>query len=255
MSYADYQDCRHLGLTVEIFNNDSYFVDLIRLQNFHGIKRSEFIKTVDEKIKSDSGPLASLYQQFAEEEKKNSWDSCEEVEEFSQKPGVIERYIDGEYGANELYKYRALAIITQAQELHCFAFQVARSLLDKQISQNPVLDTYITELQEFNLLRKTELINIDRCEKRKFHFDLAMLLKDLFVPDPMGVYQPEGVEVEVFHSSSQRELISGYIRQYGDDLIGDPRLLIRNDINLWYRTARNNKEASAKEMVSPKFNL
>jgi len=81
------------------------------------------------------------------------------------------------------------------------------------------------------------------------------LLKNLFVPDPMKAYQPEGIEVEVFHSDSQRELISGYIRQYGEDLIGDPRLLIRNDINLWYRTARNNKGDGAKEMVSPELNL
>ena len=255
MSYADYQDCRHLGLTGEIFNNDSYFVDLIKLLNFHGIKRSKFIKAVDEAIKLDMGPLASLYCQFTEEEEKNSWNSCEEVEEFSQKPGVIQRYIDGEYGANELYKYRALAIVTQAQELHRFAFQVARFLLDKQISQNPVLNTYITELQEFSLLRKTDLINIDQFASRKFHFNFAMLLKNLFVPDPMKAYQPEGIEVEVFHSDSQRELISGYIRQYGEDLIGDPRLLIRNDINLWYRTARNNKGDGAKEMVSPELNL
>ena len=238
MSYTDYQDCRHLGLTVGIFNNDSFFIELIRCLNTYGIKRSEFIKEVDEKIKLDSGSLADLYREFMEVVKKTTWDSCEEVEEFTQKSGVIERFIDGEYGTNELYKYRALAIFTQTQELHHFAFKVARLLLNKQISENPVLDTYLTELQEFSLLRKMDLINTSQLVRREFHFDFAMLLKENFLPDPMKTHRPEGVELEVFHSDSQRELINGYIKQYGKDLIGDARILIRNDIKLWQRSAR-----------------
>jgi hypothetical protein len=73
---------------------------------------------------------------------------------------------------------------------------VARLLLNKQISENPVLDTYLTELQEFSLLRKMDLINTSQLVRREFHFDFAMLLKENFLPDPMKTgFAPKLVEI------------------------------------------------------------
>ena len=57
--------------------------------------------------------------------------------------------------------------------------------------------------------------------------------------DPFDVYCPEGVEVEVYHSDNQRELISGYLNQYGDTLIGLGRILIRANMNRLYRNAHS----------------
>jgi hypothetical protein len=42
----------------------------------------------------------------------------------------------------------------------------------------------------------------------------------------------------MFHNDHQRDLISGYVTQYGADLIGKGRILIRANMNRLYRSAR-----------------
>ena len=60
LPFEAYQACRSLHLTVEVFNNDSLFVDLIRFLNFNGVKRSEFVSTIHERITGGDGVLMGL---------------------------------------------------------------------------------------------------------------------------------------------------------------------------------------------------
>jgi hypothetical protein len=238
LPFEDYQACRALHLTVEIFNNDSLFIDLIRFLNFHDVKRSKFIAAVHDRIVEGGGELAKLYAQYNEEEDKNMWVDCEEVEGFVVEPGVIQRYIDGEYGTNELYKYRATAIFEHLEVLHEIAYSVARKLLEEETGRDGMVESYLAELLEFSLLRKRDVLETDRLEKRVFHFDFAALVDGKFLQDPLSLARPEGIELEMFHNDHQRDLISGYVTQYGADLIGKGRILIRANMNRLYRSAR-----------------
>jgi radical SAM superfamily enzyme YgiQ (UPF0313 family) len=238
MPFGDYQASRALHLTVEIFNNDSLFIDLIRFLNFNGVRRSEFIVAVHDQIVEGGGELAKLYAQYNEEEDKNTWSDSKEVEDFVVEPGVIQRYIDGEYGSNELYKYRAMAVFEHLDVLHEIAYSVARQLLEEEIGGNEMAESYLAELLEFSLVRKRDMLETDRLEKRTFHFDFATLAEGKFLQDPLSLARPGGIELEMFHSDHQRDLIAGYVTQYGADLIGKGRILIRANMNRLYRSAR-----------------
>jgi len=251
LPFEDYQACRALHLTVEIFNNDSLFIDLIRFLNFNGVKRSKFIAAVHERIVGGGGELAKLYAQYNKEEDRNMWADCGEVEDFVVKPGVIQRYIDGEYGTNELYKYRATAIFEHLDVLHETAYSVARELLEDEIGGNEMVESYLTELLEFSLLRKRDVLEADRLEKRTFHFDFAALVEGKFLQDPLSLAQPEGIEMEMFHNDHQRDLISGYVTQYGSDMIGKGRILIRANMDRLYRSARRLDDVQGMRAMPP----
>ncbi len=238
LPFGDYQASRALHLTVEIFNNDSLFIDLIRFLNFNGVRRSKFIAAVHDQIVEGGGEMAKLYAQYNEEEDRNMWSDSKEVEDFVVEPGVIQRYIDGEYGTNELYKYRAMAIFEHLEALHETAYSVARELLEEEIGGNEAPESYLAELLEFSLLRKRDVLETDRLEKRTFHFDFAALVEGKFLQDPLSLARPGGIEMEIFHNDHQRDLISGYVTQYGSDLIGKGRILIRANMNRLYRSAR-----------------
>ena len=73
--------------------------------------------------------------------------------------------------------------------------------------------------------------------------------------DPWEVHCPGGVEVEVYHSEKQLDLIGGYLNQYGDSLIGMGRILIRANMNRLYRSARSEKmELAAAAPEVPREN-
>lgn len=239
MSYEDYQDCRNLHLTTEIFNNDSSFLDIIQFLKRQGIKTSEFIEAVHEAVVQSAGSMAKLYDEFREEEKKNFWFDIDELRAFVKEPGAIDKYINGEYGTNELYKYRALAIWENIEEMHEIVYTVAQSLLEGKVAQDPLILSYLSELREFSLLRKIDVLNTNRAEKRVFHFDFPKLKECKFEIAPEMVYFPEGREMEIYHSDSQRKLIEGYISQYGTDLIGISRILVRANMNRLYRNIRS----------------
>jgi len=243
MPYEDYQACRDLHLTVEIFNNDSIFSDLFFFLNRYGIARSEFIKRAYELILSGDGHMAKLYAAYRAEEKKNLWTELAAVEEFTRKPGTVERYVAGEYGTNELYKYRALAVFDGIAPLHEVAFQAARSLLADAGERDGRVDHYLGELARFSLMRKRDPLDTGRPEHGRFHYDFVGLLEARFMRDPFEFERPEGVDILVDHTPQQAELVGGYVRQYGTTLIGLGRILIRANMGRLYRSAKLLDEA------------
>ena len=239
MPYDDYQACRDLHLTVEIFNNDSIFLDLVLYLIRNNVSRSDFIKEVHDRIVSGDGVLTDLYREFQEEEKRNLWNDSVELADFAAKPGVIQEYIDGTYGTNELYKYRALAVFHHIQALHDVAYDVARQLLEDQGRLTSEMGQYLDELSKFSLMRKSDILDTEQPQLGHFNYDFAKLMESKFTVDPAEVYRPEGVVVEIYHSDQQRDLISGYVNQYGTTLIGLGRILIRANMNRLYRSARS----------------
>jgi radical SAM superfamily enzyme YgiQ (UPF0313 family) len=238
MPHADYQDCRDFHMSVEIFNNDSIFFDLIQFMKFSGIPRADFITAAHQRILTKGGPLAKLYAEFRAEEEKNLWQGVDEVESFVKEDGVIDRYVDGEFGTNELYKYRALAVFDHIEALHEAAFGVARDLLTERGAMTNEAGAYLDELSEFSLLRKSAPLETDRAEKRTFHFDFAKLLEDRFRTHPSEVECPDGMEMEICHTDQQKKLIDSYVNQYTTSLIGLGRILLRANMNRLYRIAR-----------------
>ena len=235
MPHDDYLDCRALDLSVEIFNNGGLFNDLRLFLQRKGIDRPDFIRAVHERVTSDPGPLYDLYQQYREEEDRNLWSTLEEVEEFVVRPGVIERYAKGEFGTNELYKARALAVFENMENLHDVAFSVATALLDEQNAREQRDDLYLRELYKFSLKRKKDVLNPEMSTRETFQFDFVELAQENFTGDPHGAYAPDGVEIEIFHTDHQKKMIDGYIKQYGTTVIGLGRILLRSHIAAMYR--------------------
>lgn len=243
MSFDEYQACRAVHLTVEVFHNDLVFAELVNFLEARGVSPSSFIEAVHQSIQQGGGPLLQLYSQFRSEEQGNLWKSLEEAESFVQEPGVIERYIKGELGSNELTKYRVLAIFQHMEEMHEVAFDCARKLLHGQGHGDDQVALYLDELREFSQIRKLDFLDAERTERREFHFDFPRLTESKFAMDPLEAACPEGISLELYHTEEQRDLANAYSHQYGSDLVGLGRLLVRAKMNRLYRNVRAVKDA------------
>jgi hypothetical protein len=160
----------------------------------------------------------------------------------------VERYIGGEFGVNEIQKYRTLSLCHHLDALHEIAFAAARNLLGDEAKDEEV-DLYLTELCEFSLMRKGDFWQSDKTFNKTFHFDFMELTHNNFTPDPFDLRKPEGMAVEVFHTNRQRDMIDGWIRQYDTSLLGLSRILSRSQFSAMYRNvkdAHNVREFTSK---------
>ena len=237
LPYHHYQDCRDLNLTVEMFNNDSIFAEVTQFLSQFGILRSEWLRGIYNFVHNEGGVLAQIYARYRAEEKKNLWLNLSEIETFVQEPNVIQRYINAEYGTNELYKYRALAVFEHLDLLQSTAYEGARRLLKAVNKLNKKSTQYLAELEQFSLFRKQDLFDTDKVHRATFHYDFVSILESKFMANPFDHYCPEGINIELYHTDNQKSLIAGYVSQYTTTLIGLGRILIRANMNRIYRRA------------------
>ncbi|OGO93271.1 MAG: hypothetical protein A3F41_04035 [Coxiella sp. RIFCSPHIGHO2_12_FULL_44_14] len=255
MSYEDYRACREMSLTIEIFNNNGIFYDFVQFLDKLGISRANFLMRIHDIVKNDD-LVYGFYTDFAKEEEKNLWLDQEKLRDFTNQPSVLEKYIAAEYGTNEIYKYRAIAVFQHMEALHRIAFQAAQQLLQEHHTAPAEAAHYLTELTQFSLLRKQTLFAMDKRSTATFHFDFVRLLDSNFGLHPLEAACPEGVEIEILHTQKQQQLIAGYTDQFGTDLIGLGRILNRAHIAAMYRSAhysgveaeRRNKQRRVREL-------
>ena len=128
MSYPNYRDCRELSLTVEIFNNNGIFYDFLQFLNLQGVTRAEFLFKLHELVKQNE-LVSSFYKEFTKDEEANLWKDENKLRDFINQPKKIDEYLKGDYGTNEIYKYRAIAVFNNIEEIHKIVYQASCELL------------------------------------------------------------------------------------------------------------------------------
>jgi len=245
MAFEDYLECRALNLSVEIFYNSGIFREIIEFLKLRGLSASEFIERVYSAARNPDSPLFDLFAGFLEENLANLWDSRADLAHFVADPGTVTKYIAGEHGNNELFKYRSLAFFRRQSDLHNVAFGVARDYLLEEDICDDLTAKYLDQLKRYSMLRKDSMLEVERAEKETFDFDFVSLERENFGVEPSEFARSKAVEIEFSHSPEQSELISTYIHQYGTDVVGLGRILIRSHVNKLYRQTGRVGEQSA----------
>jgi radical SAM superfamily enzyme YgiQ (UPF0313 family) len=111
LTFEDYLECRLFALTIEIFSNDGILSELLSFLSQYGIMPYEFLKKIHDRRNELPGVLSELYKEFQKETIDELWDSEEELLEFAKKEDVIQKYVEGEYGSNLIFKYKAIPFV------------------------------------------------------------------------------------------------------------------------------------------------
>lgn len=234
LSYEDYLVCRALDLSVELFHNGGVFRELCNFLNLHGVPTSQFlVQTHAAAFASDSG-LAAIYDGYMRENDEKLWKRQEELERFVAQPDIIARYISGELGSSELYKYKAIAFFQYQEDLHRIAFATGRRLLEDAGALSDLAENYLTQLKRFSLLRKDALLDGALDSIETFDFDFVALMGRRFEANPAD-HTGRRYRLRIRHTDEQRQLIEAYIRQYGTSTNGLGRFLLRTHVNKLYR--------------------
>lgn len=235
MSFDDYLECRALNLSVEIFYNSGIFRELIEFLKLRGLPASEFVERVYSASRKKGSALFDLFEGFLEENLENLWEDSDALEAFVAETGIVDDYIEGRRGNNELFKYRSLAFFRRQEDLHRTAFDVAVDYLTATGRYDAVSARYLEQLTRYSLLKKDAMLDTERSASATFDFDFAALEREMFRAEPEEFILAAGVSFTFAHSEDQRDLITTYVNQYGTDVVGLGRILIRSHVNKLYR--------------------
>ena len=238
MPYGDYLDCRELNLTAELFYNSGSFRELLNFLSLKGIKPSALIGAVHAARRAGTPELTALYAGFRDETHSSLWDSRADLEAFIATPGTVDRYISGELGNNELFKYRAQGFFHTQEALHRILFTAARQQMEPMATTTALELDYLAQLERYSLLKKSALLAVDETLSDNFSFDFMALEKAGFHDHPALHHLARSQALQFDHSAEQCELIASYVKQYGTTLNGLGRILLRSHVNKLHRQAR-----------------
>lgn len=250
MPFEDYRACRDFNLTLAIFNNGNIFEEVFGLAEVLRIPRSKLIGKIHAMAMEAGGKVEDLYRRFRADEERNFWKSRDELEAFLSGGGIYE-YLSGNYGANQIFKYRSIAVFELLEEIAEIALAAMRAELREKNLLDPLLDQYFTELRGVISARKSRVTKIDEEITLNVHFDFVALDGQKYLTDPREFYVQNGISISVFHADSQRQVLGAFFRQYGTTMDGLAYFIHRNPARLLYRELGYADRRTRSDAVPP----
>jgi len=238
MSFEDYLECRLFCLTVEIFYNDGILEELLMFLKRYKITPYDLLINIHKNIDSFSPELKEIYDSFKQETAKELWDSKSELENFAKKEDVIDKYINGEYGSNLIFKYKSLTFIKCIGDIHDLAFESARKIIQdkntQRIGQGNIFK-FLGELKKYSLFQKNNMLDIKKSYRGEFIFDIESAQKNNFDINPDEILLDEPVQIQFAHTKDQIDNISRHFEEFGTDIVGMSRIFSRIYTKKMYR--------------------
>ncbi|MBI1778633.1 MAG: cobalamin B12-binding domain-containing protein [Proteobacteria bacterium] len=235
MSYEDYKDCRWWDLTLSIFNNGSTLDELYRLCALLGVKRSDLLLRMHVTATKPGSTLFQLYEDFRADDIRNLWPDLESLTKFLLSAEGREAYASGVYGANQIFKYRTLAVATMLDEVLEIASSAVEDALGRVIAKDHRISQYIVELCRVISALRSAPLEVDRVFTMDLHFDFVALSHQHFLVDPRALWTKEPRPVTIAHDEVQRRTIREYFTQYGASFDGLAHLIHRTTAQVLHR--------------------
>ena len=224
LSFNDYVECRELDMTVEIIHNGGIFDELKGFCKWLELSWFDFLMMFYAGRRSHSEGITKLYDTFREQTTEDIFDTRDELDVAIEKN--IDVFLDSEGSSNEMANAKVFAFFQLQDEIHEALFKQVKKILKDRESLDPNLILYLNELEEYCRLKKVDVTS-DLELKMTCNFDFSAIKEQAYAVDPRSFKLLEPSEVTICHSKEQKEMIKGYLHQYGTTLDGLGRILMR----------------------------
>jgi len=244
LPFEDYLDCRVMNLVIETFYNNALMEELWGLCGVLGVSVFDCLLRVKERSDRWSPTIGRIVDEFVRQTSADLFETYEEAKSVVLTPEVIEKYVGGELGINELLVHKAL-LFSEFEEIASLVFEAARDVLAGAGVLDERIEDYLGELRRYVLLRKRGCVtNTDAVLVDRFHYDFERIHQLGYRIDPRGIERFDEPRRWSFrHTRDQSQHIANQWRIYKETSIGLGRLLQRSNLRRMYRVASPEDEA------------
>ena len=161
--------------------------------------------------------------------------SKKEVKEYTIEN--IKALTENEGSTNEMANGKAFAFVYLQNILYSVLFDEVEKYFEDLHLDNQIDLMYLRELKQYSLLRSNDLINEKAEYSETFSYDFIELQNRQWQEDPQFFKLRKKTKYRFSNSDEQKELLKGYISQYGNTFDGLGRILMRTPIKQLFRTA------------------
>ncbi len=236
MPVEDYIDCRIMNLIVETFHGNAVFEEVFRMVCILGASVFDCLLYVKQHPEFYSKKVQEIIEEFIKETRDDLYDSFDQANGYVLEDEIIDKYIGGELGINELLVHRAL-LFKEFEDISGLLFKAVCAVLkQKDLCTGKVAD-YLDDLRRFTILRKKDIFdNPDSVTMERFHYDFESIRDADFKIDPNHFPKLDTPEdFRFFHDDQQKKHIVNQVKLYANTPSGFGRLIQRSNLKLMYR--------------------
>jgi len=236
LSEKDYVDCRVMNLFVVTFYNNSLFEEIYSM--LRSIETSPFdcLIYMTEHPELYSDKIKKILEKFKIETTEDLYDSKEEANKYVLSPEVINKYIGGDLGNNELYLGRS-RLFVEFDDICDLVFKSVEGSLKEKNLYNEKIKNYLHELKKFILLRKKDfIVNTESVKSAKFRYDFEAIQKAEYLVDPNSLpLLDTPLQFKFYHDEQQQKHISNQFKLYANQPNAVGKMIKESDIRNFFR--------------------
>ena len=232
----DYIECRIMNLMIKTFYNNSMFEEVYAMLRKMKISPFDCLLYIKENPKLYSNRIKKTLESFVHETTKDLYNTWEEANRYVLSPDIINSYLGGELGNNELLKHRAL-MFNEFEDICFLMFEsVTQTIKQKRLLSKPA-ENYLSELKRFISMRKKNVLtNTQAITGETFEYDFEAIRNTEYYIDPNNLQKlKKPVLLNFFQEKDQREHVATQLKYYSTHAIGLGKLLQRSNMKLIFR--------------------
>ena len=242
LSMNDYVECRIMNLIIKTFYNNNIFNEIHSMQRAMGISPFDCLVYIKDHEEMYTKKVKKIIESFVTETTEDLFDTREKANEYVLSPNVINKYINGELGTNELFLHSSL-LFNEFKDISDLIFESVKRVIKQKGLLTPLIENYLTDLKRFTLMRKNiPLNNTESVLLGEFEYDFESIHKSEYFLNPNSISKLKtSIQLKFFHTNKQQEHITNQQKLYSNHALGLGRMLQQTNLNLVFRSFERNQ--------------
>ena len=242
LSMNDYVECRIMNLIIKTFYNNNIFNEIHSTQRAMGISPFDCLVYIKDHEELYTEKVKKIIESFVTETTEDLFDTREKANEYVLSPNVINKYINGELGTNELFLHSSL-LFNEFEDISDLIFESVKRVIKQKGLLTPLIENYLTDLKRFTLMRKNiPLNNTKSVLLGDFEYNFESIHKSEYFLNPNSISKLKtSIQLKFFHTNKQQEHITNQQKLYSNHALGLGRLLQQTNLNLVFRSFEQNQ--------------
>ena len=242
LSMNDYVECRIMNLIIKTFYNNNIFNEIHSMQRAMGISPFDCLVYIKDHEEMYTEKVKKIIESFVSETTEDLFDTREKANEYVLLPNVINKYINGELGTNELFLHSSL-LFNEFKDISDLIFESVKRVIKQKGLLTPLIENYLTDLKRFTLMRKNiPLNNTESVLLGEFEYDFESIHKSEYFLNPNSISKLKTpIQLKFFHTNKQQEHITNQQKLYSNHALGLGRMLQQTNLNLVFRSFERNQ--------------
>ncbi len=242
LSMNDYVECRIMNLIIKTFYNNNIFNEIHSMQRAMGVSPFDCLLYIKDHEEMYTKKVKKIIESFVTETTEDLFDTREKANEYVLLPNVINKYINGELGTNELFLHSSL-LFNEFKDISDLIFESVKRVIKQKGILTPLIENYLTDLKRFTLMRKNiPLNNTESVLLGEFEYDFESIHKSEYFLNPNSISKLKTpIQLKFFHTNKQQEHITNQQKLYSNHALGLGRMLQQTNLNLVFRSFERNQ--------------